>query len=132
MDRAGEQAFPCPALPGDQNGGIRVLHHLDEVEDPPDPRRLPDDVAERASRLPLLGDPLALLVAAEGEDEAVHLARLAGKERPARGDGNDPAVRADKRSLDVDPGLSPLAELAHRAVVLCGAERGAEHLPAIL
>ena len=132
VDRAGEQPFPGPALPGDQHGGIRVLHHLDEVEDPSDPRRLSDDVAEREFRLPLLGDPLDLLEAAEGDDEAVHLARLARKERPARGDGNDAAVRPDEGPLDVDPGLPPLAELPHRAVVLRGAERGAKHLAAIL
>ena len=40
-------------------------------------------------------------------DEAVHLARLARKERPARGDGNDASVRADEGPLDVDRGFPP-------------------------
>src|SRR3990172_11417702 len=92
VDGPGEEALPRPALARDEHGGVGVLHHVDHVEDPPDVRGLPDDVAERELPLPLLGEPLDLLEAPEGNDEAQPLPGVALEEGPARADRDDPAV----------------------------------------
>src|SRR5512134_2407148 len=132
VDRPGENALSRSALARDEDRGIGILHHVDQVEDLPDARSLADDVAKGKLALSFLCEPLDLFETPERNDEAQPLAGVVFEKRPARADRNDPAIGADERSVHIAARLPAFRQIPHRAVMLRGPEARAQDPPTVL